>query len=174
MYPLLQQHLASSVDQVVAYLLLYHESAVANLLEVGSCTDRPQPHACIHVHVAILISYGGSIIQDSSASRAGQPSPLPPVLLLIRHQQLHVSTASHDAGDDSELRAGDARRWCCTTSRRARPPAMTRCWSWRTGATASCSTLTGTPAGMHSTKVRPACWHARPRLHSHCLLQEAL
>jgi hypothetical protein len=33
-YPLLQQHLANGVDQVVAYLLLYHESAVANLLEV--------------------------------------------------------------------------------------------------------------------------------------------
>ena len=33
-YPLLRQHLADNVDQVVAYLLLYHESAVANLLEV--------------------------------------------------------------------------------------------------------------------------------------------
>ena len=34
MFPLLKQHLAHNVDQVVAYLLLFHESAVANLLEV--------------------------------------------------------------------------------------------------------------------------------------------
>jgi hypothetical protein len=33
-YPHLEQHLASCVDSSTAYLVLYHEVAVANLLEV--------------------------------------------------------------------------------------------------------------------------------------------
>lgn len=32
--PLLRPHLATEVDSVSAYLLMYHEAAVANLLEV--------------------------------------------------------------------------------------------------------------------------------------------
>jgi hypothetical protein len=32
--PLLEQHLAEKVDSVAAYQLLYHEAALANLLEV--------------------------------------------------------------------------------------------------------------------------------------------
>ena len=34
-YPLLAAHLAEHVDSVSAYVLLYHEVAVANLLQVG-------------------------------------------------------------------------------------------------------------------------------------------
>lgn len=33
-YPLLAKHLAERVDSVTAYLLLYHEVTVANLLQV--------------------------------------------------------------------------------------------------------------------------------------------
>jgi hypothetical protein len=36
LYPLLKQHLAEHVDSSIAYLVLYHEAAVANLLEVRS------------------------------------------------------------------------------------------------------------------------------------------
>lgn len=35
LYPLLKQHLAEHVDSSIWYLVLYHEAAVANLLEVG-------------------------------------------------------------------------------------------------------------------------------------------
>lgn len=35
LFPLLKQHLAEQVDSVTSYLLLYHEAALANLLEVG-------------------------------------------------------------------------------------------------------------------------------------------
>ncbi len=35
-YPLLAKHLAERVDSVTAYLLLYHEVTVANLLQVGA------------------------------------------------------------------------------------------------------------------------------------------
>lgn len=35
--PLLEQHLADKVDSVAAYQLLYHEAALANLLEVPGC-----------------------------------------------------------------------------------------------------------------------------------------
>eukprot|EP00879_Flechtneria_rotunda_P027397 GHRR01029345.1.p1 GENE.GHRR01029345.1~~GHRR01029345.1.p1 ORF type:complete len:141 (+),score=49.76 GHRR01029345.1:673-1095(+) len=34
LYPLLKQHLAKNVDSATSYLVLYHEAAVANLLEV--------------------------------------------------------------------------------------------------------------------------------------------
>lgn len=34
MYPLLKKHLANKVDQVLSYMLLYNETAIANLLEV--------------------------------------------------------------------------------------------------------------------------------------------
>jgi hypothetical protein len=59
-YPLLRQHLADNVDQVVAYLLLYHESAVANLLEVGRralCGGRGGagvPGRCMHAPGGLL------------------------------------------------------------------------------------------------------------------------
>lgn len=35
LYPLLKQHLADHVDSATSYLILYHEAAVANLLEVS-------------------------------------------------------------------------------------------------------------------------------------------
>jgi hypothetical protein len=38
LFPLLKDHLAHEVDSVTSYQLLYHEAALANLLEV--CTDR--------------------------------------------------------------------------------------------------------------------------------------
>lgn len=34
-YPYLKRHLAEKVDSVTAYLLLYHEAAIANLLEIS-------------------------------------------------------------------------------------------------------------------------------------------
>jgi hypothetical protein len=34
LYPLLKQHLADHVESSISYLVLYHEAAVANLLEV--------------------------------------------------------------------------------------------------------------------------------------------
>lgn len=37
LYPLLKQHLAEQVDSSISYLVLYHEAAVANLLEVRVC-----------------------------------------------------------------------------------------------------------------------------------------
>lgn len=42
MLPLLAGHLAASMDSVTAYQLLYHETVVANLLEI--CMFHP--HAC--------------------------------------------------------------------------------------------------------------------------------
>jgi hypothetical protein len=35
LFPLLKEHLAEHVDSATSYLLLYHEAAIANLLEVG-------------------------------------------------------------------------------------------------------------------------------------------
>lgn len=35
LFPLLKRHLAEAVDSVTAYQLLYHEAALANLLEVS-------------------------------------------------------------------------------------------------------------------------------------------
>jgi hypothetical protein len=37
LFPLLQDHLAQHVDASIAYLVLYHEAAVANLVEVCLC-----------------------------------------------------------------------------------------------------------------------------------------
>ncbi len=34
--PLLQQHIAEQVDSMTTYMLIQHEAAVANLLEVGA------------------------------------------------------------------------------------------------------------------------------------------
>ena len=36
MYPLLQDHFAEHVDSITSYLVLYHEVALANLLEVST------------------------------------------------------------------------------------------------------------------------------------------
>lgn len=36
MFPHLAMHLATNVDRMLTYLLLYHETAVANLLEVST------------------------------------------------------------------------------------------------------------------------------------------
>lgn len=47
LYPLLKQHLAENVDSSIAYLVLYHEAAVANLLEVRPCSGMaPSIAAC--------------------------------------------------------------------------------------------------------------------------------
>lgn len=40
LYPLLKPHLAEHVDSSIWYLVLYHEAAVANLLEVGALRMR--------------------------------------------------------------------------------------------------------------------------------------
>ncbi len=37
--PLLAQHMAEAVDAVLAYMLLYHEASLANLLE--ACSPKP-------------------------------------------------------------------------------------------------------------------------------------
>lgn len=44
LYPLLKQHLAAHVDSSIAYLLLYHEAAVANLLEVSGTAILASVH----------------------------------------------------------------------------------------------------------------------------------
>ena len=35
MLPLMRQHIAESVDSMTTFMLLQHEAAIANLLEVG-------------------------------------------------------------------------------------------------------------------------------------------
>lgn len=49
-YPLLEAHLAEQVDSVLSYMLLYHEAAIANLLEVcagGSHSAEGRGWACM-------------------------------------------------------------------------------------------------------------------------------
>jgi hypothetical protein len=39
-FPLLREHLARRVDSAISWSLLFHETALANLLEVGLPRDR--------------------------------------------------------------------------------------------------------------------------------------
>ncbi len=48
LFPLLKHHLAEHVDSVTAYLMLYHEAALANLLEVRACLGL-----CVHARMRL-------------------------------------------------------------------------------------------------------------------------
>jgi predicted metal-binding protein len=61
LYPRLKQHLADHVDSTVSYLVLYHEAAVANLLEVSG--------------VNCMCSCGSSSVACGSSNNAAAAQP---------------------------------------------------------------------------------------------------
>ena len=44
MLPLLQRHIAERVDSMTTYMILQHEAAIANLLEVVTGFNHPSYH----------------------------------------------------------------------------------------------------------------------------------
>lgn len=65
LYPLLKQHLADHVDSSISYLVLYHEAAVANLLEVGSAGQYCSP--------AVSFTYWSTSTFQTSHTMRGVP-----------------------------------------------------------------------------------------------------
>lgn len=67
LYPLLKQHLAENVDSSIAYLVLYHEAAVANLLEVRPCSGMaPSIAASPREFAACTAGVAGGVAHTSS------------------------------------------------------------------------------------------------------------
>ncbi len=58
-FPLLEEHLAASVDSVLSYIPVYHEAALANLLEASSCASSTSVPCMLQGGCAI--SCGGGI-----------------------------------------------------------------------------------------------------------------
>ena len=75
--PLLQQHIAEQVDSMTTFMLLQHEAAVANLLEV-SCSRIAAPHTALsHIdekHAANKHTIAECAAAEGTAFDMQQPS----------------------------------------------------------------------------------------------------
>lgn len=75
-FPLLREHLAHGVDSVIGWSLLYHETALANLLEVrGQRRANPWVCECLLAHMQFLSPLPTLISPRSGATPAGVPLP---------------------------------------------------------------------------------------------------
>jgi hypothetical protein len=76
LYPLLKQHLADHVDSSISYLVLYHEAAVANLLEVSTRAPRGDTTAACHPQTLVGILRGSPLLLATKCHRVPQHAML--------------------------------------------------------------------------------------------------